>query len=160
LGRYGVVAFRRLDAALGPQEAAHGLEALVLGLAHVGVAATNHLVEAPGLYFARPVRVAQNRARHADQVGAALGQDALGQLRRADLARGHHGNNHALPAQERLDAGRDVQVGGRRVGLAGHAALAAVAGVGVQGLTLAGLGILELAAGADADVIDAGLHQA
>ena len=138
----------------------HLLEILVERLADIAVDAAQDLVLPAALHLLRPVGVGEQLAGHADQVGLALLQQRLGIGRVADLADGDDGHLEALGVDIGLDRGRQMGVRQGRVQVAGHAAVAGIAGIGIERLALAVHRILELAAHRQRNVIDPALRHA
>src|SRR5829696_4726757 len=76
---------------------------LVERFAVVGVGAAAHLRAAPRERLQKPVGVGERLAGGADDVRVAAPQNLLGQLERADAARGHDGCPEARAVHRALD---------------------------------------------------------
>jgi hypothetical protein len=139
---------------LRPQRAVDPAEVLVERLADVAVDAADDPLLVARLPLLRQVRIGQESARHADHVADAPVEHALGELQRADLARGDDGGEKAVRAQPRADGLGHPEVRAVRVVAAGHAAVPRVPGVRIERLAGDRARVLELAARAERDVVD------
>src|SRR5579872_2070446 len=123
---------RRLGHSFGPKIAGNQLEILIELLADIAVDAMNDFRRAARGELAHPVGIGEKLARHADEIGLALGEKPLGIEGGADLADRDNGDGVTAFIERALDGTHLVSMGERRIPLAWHAAIAGIAGIGIK----------------------------